>query len=789
MPIQPVSGEIKAQPLNDNFSYLDSKASSMIGGPKETFTSLSALNIKYPNGSGSAMLVTDSNGANGYLYTWNGTAWIKGPLYQAQGIATGSVTTQKLDEGILKTYTAEKLIFRWGSMNANDGSLVGVNNIAVTSTRAISYSYVYSKGTKFKLNDVVNYKAWVNIFHENGSWNKSISLNAIDEWILEENSKIYLVVAIAGDTSFNAQTLNLIQKEISITTLKSDYDTRFPVTARLLSGSELDWYYLTINADTGIATASNTRLSSDYIYVPKGTIIYSDTPTLGQWAAHLYNLDKTVRTKDSKLFGNSFLGLLIEEDSYIRIVIANPDNSTIDASSSISKQLVSIRIPFTVGIARSENITSSVNNVSLPLSFFNFIYGSGNINTGELTNGGNNRIRTAQSFYVKKGVTVEIESNQQFSIYFYELSSGEYIRDYSVSFLSGRTKYFTPDDGYIAIVIANYDNSPIEDISELASKIRIFLTNDNYLYLKADDRAIANITGIKEISLPFEFGSSLTFIGDELWKFNPSEDDNSAQSLASSYIIDFEKEEIVQVRTLLINWGHVNTLNYSEYNDSIVFSNGNIEDTNERSKKFFVLENFTSKMSKSAIDISECIEYNVSSLNIENTKGLSVALQPCWGDCNDYRNNIIYLLWNDGHTKKISKILLGQGANDLGSGNFIPQKGDNEFNGTMKLITTYDGHDYTDKECTQDATYANGYIFEGIGHDGFWYDKIKLNEAENTFSKLSFQERHYSSDGNLYNSVTNGVAVRDGFLFSTVYHRANSDSEADYVKLVSRKLL
>lgn len=102
MAIKPVSGEIKAQPLNDNFSYLDSKASSMIGGPKETFTSLSALNTKYPNGSASAMLVTDSNGANGYLYTWNGSAWIKGPLYQAQGIADNSVDEKKTTKPTLK---------------------------------------------------------------------------------------------------------------------------------------------------------------------------------------------------------------------------------------------------------------------------------------------------------------------------------------------------------------------------------------------------------------------------------------------------------------------------------------------------------------------------------------------------------------------------------------------------------------------------------------------------------------------------------------------------------------
>lgn len=98
MAIKPVSGEIKSQELNDNFSYLDSKASAMAGGPKETFTSLAALQAKYPNGDSHVMLVTDANGANGYLYSWSGSAWIKGPLYQPQGIANNSITSAKMDE-------------------------------------------------------------------------------------------------------------------------------------------------------------------------------------------------------------------------------------------------------------------------------------------------------------------------------------------------------------------------------------------------------------------------------------------------------------------------------------------------------------------------------------------------------------------------------------------------------------------------------------------------------------------------------------------------------------------
>lgn len=64
------------------------------GTPKETFSSLAALKQKYPNGNEAAMLVLDASGA-GYVHTWNGTDWVKGPLYQAAGIADGSVDERK----------------------------------------------------------------------------------------------------------------------------------------------------------------------------------------------------------------------------------------------------------------------------------------------------------------------------------------------------------------------------------------------------------------------------------------------------------------------------------------------------------------------------------------------------------------------------------------------------------------------------------------------------------------------------------------------------------------------
>lgn len=91
MPIQPVSGEIKAQPLNTNFSYLESLALQANGGPIDEVSSVSALNSKYPNGANGVVLV------GGIIYLWNGSAWFtNGTVYQATALANESVTTPKI---------------------------------------------------------------------------------------------------------------------------------------------------------------------------------------------------------------------------------------------------------------------------------------------------------------------------------------------------------------------------------------------------------------------------------------------------------------------------------------------------------------------------------------------------------------------------------------------------------------------------------------------------------------------------------------------------------------------
>lgn len=127
MPIQPVSGEIKAQPLNDNFSYLDSKTSNIAkGSPSGTYATKEALKAKYPNGNTNIYVVQ----SDGNWYFWDGSDWIAGGKYQERGIADKSVeqvkVTDEFDDYIRLGWYSKN--GRFSNFYTSSGGTVDVTN-------------------------------------------------------------------------------------------------------------------------------------------------------------------------------------------------------------------------------------------------------------------------------------------------------------------------------------------------------------------------------------------------------------------------------------------------------------------------------------------------------------------------------------------------------------------------------------------------------------------------------------------------------------------------------------
>ena len=101
MAIKPVSGEIRAQVINDNLSYLESLALQANGGPIDEVSSVSELNNKYPNGANGIVLVA------GVIYLWNGASWFtKGTIYNQGILANLSIKSEKVG---LRQITESKL--------------------------------------------------------------------------------------------------------------------------------------------------------------------------------------------------------------------------------------------------------------------------------------------------------------------------------------------------------------------------------------------------------------------------------------------------------------------------------------------------------------------------------------------------------------------------------------------------------------------------------------------------------------------------------------------------------
>lgn len=112
------------------------------GSPKGVYATLALLQAAYPTGTTGAYLVT----ADGKWYYWSGSAWSIGAVYQATGIADGSVTIASLDaelrpkaEALVNNNGSGKLfVIADGDNNAvlsvtNDGDLILLDNDGVQS--------------------------------------------------------------------------------------------------------------------------------------------------------------------------------------------------------------------------------------------------------------------------------------------------------------------------------------------------------------------------------------------------------------------------------------------------------------------------------------------------------------------------------------------------------------------------------------------------------------------------------------------------------------------------------
>jgi hypothetical protein len=136
-----------------------------------------------------------------------------------------------------------------------------------------------------------------------------------------------------------------------------------------------------------------------------------------------------------------------------------------------------------------------------------------------------------------------------------------------------------------------------------------------------------------------------------------------------------------------------------------------------------------------------------------------------WGDSNLGKNNIIYIITNDG--RNIRKLLLGQGSNNLGSGTFDSTATGTKFNGTYKIIDSWSQVDGAGH--SQDCYLYNGAIYanskESIDQHGLLVYKHQLCE-NGVIKKTKIYIPLYDDTGNsLAVGSGEGLTIHNGKLY------------------------
>lgn len=163
MAYQPVNGEITAQGLNNNFSFILSQIANVSGSPKGTYATLSALQTAFPNGAVGIYVVT----ADGKWYYWNGSAWTVGGTYQSTGIAMSSIGPEFLSFSALTGIKGKNLFNKSAVISNmyvanNNGQLTtspnGTHNaseyIPITPATAYKISGTFEQGAFYDANKV-----------------------------------------------------------------------------------------------------------------------------------------------------------------------------------------------------------------------------------------------------------------------------------------------------------------------------------------------------------------------------------------------------------------------------------------------------------------------------------------------------------------------------------------------------------------------------------------------------------------------------------------------------------
>ena len=234
--------------------------------------------------------------------------------------------------------------------------------------------------------------------------------------------------------------------------------------------------------------------------------------------------------------------------------------------------------------------------------------------------------------------------------------------------------------------------------------------------------------------------SDICMVGDELWFFGASSDDNLTYGTCWRIKYDPVKNEMLDTpKFFWHNWGHVNSINYNPDNDCLIMGNGGSDYT--LTNKIYIIPNASAIKNMANGAVVSLADYGIV-YDVSGQADFGVKLNVFWSNTTGHvykyagtemASNMAYAYSDDGN--KFHIIVFGFDTYQYPMGTYVAPTGNHRWNGTYNILKTYQigdanetiGETTSYNHCGQGGCSLAGSGYFGRGHSDFWISEIIPN--------------------------------------------------------------
>ena len=256
------------------------------------------------------------------------------------------------------------------------------------------------------------------------------------------------------------------------------------------------------------------------------------------------------------------------------------------------------------------------------------------------------------------------------------------------------------------------------------------------------------------------YASGQCLVKDYLVSFGVSNDEHTDYKEMHIFKINKTQKTYEQLRTVTHNFGHVNSVDYNERTDCLIFGNGS--GVYGREGEFAIYKNFSEFIeddTQTTLEYSDCMVYDCSDVPFKNEEKWNVI----WFDADRELNDLALLVTNDLEKFRILQLAKGNKEFRYGTKQSV---GSTEFNGTFQVNETFefDPSDTTD-HVLQDMDYQSGKLYCGVSHNYPNYWVFTFDRINNTLHREIVPIYAYNTDGEPTDKGASAICCNDEYVF------------------------